>query len=136
MIERSHYIRIRAHYQFLHDEEKRALILPMLRTTHLFQIKYTHEEPAFIHKHMSQQEMCEQAEEQEVQKNTQTKESASYKERGGFRFPTGKQIISQTNDSYEWQEPRSIQFSDALHLEENEQAHTIDLFPHITFSTP
>lgn len=86
---------------------------------------------------MSQQELCEQAEEQEDQKkHAEREESASYKELGGFRFPTGKQIISQTNESYDWQEPRSIQFSDALHLEENEQAHTIDLFPHITFSTP
>ncbi|MBU8698436.1 UvrD-helicase domain-containing protein [Bacillus pumilus] len=127
----------REHYQFLHDEGKKGhLFCPYCGQSVFFRLNI-HEEPAFIHKQMSQQEMCEQAEEQEVQKKyAEQKESASYKERGGFRFPTGKQIISQTNESYDWQEPRSIQFSDALHLEENEQAHTIDHFPHITFSTP
>ncbi|MEK3970594.1 ATP-dependent helicase [Bacillus sp. FSL M7-0558] len=127
----------REHYQFLHDEGKKGhLFCPYCGQPVFFRLNI-HEEPAFIHKHMTQQEMCEQAEEQEDQKkNAEQEESATYKELGGFRFPTGKQIISQTNESYDWQEPRSIQFSDALHLEENEQAHTIDLFPHITFSTP
>ncbi|WP_342498139.1 ATP-dependent helicase [Bacillus sp. FSL K6-0923] len=127
----------REHYQFLHDEGKKGhLFCPYCGQPVFFRLNI-HEEPAFIHKHMSQQELCEQAEEQEDQKkHAEREESASYKELGGFRFPTGKQIISQTNESYDWQEPRSIQFSDALHLEENEQAHTIDLFPHITFSTP
>ncbi|EDW23612.1 ATP-dependent helicase [Bacillus pumilus] len=127
----------REHYQFLHDEGKKGhLFCPYCGQPVFFRLNI-HEEPAFIHKHMSQQELCEQAEEQEDQKkHAEQKESASYKELGGFRFPTGKQIISQTNESYDWQEPKSIQFSDAIHLEENEQAHTIDLFPHITFSTP
>ncbi len=127
----------REHYQFLHDEGKKGhLFCPYCGQPVFFRLNI-HEEPAFIHKHMSQQVLCEQAEEQEDQKkHADREESASYKELGGFRFPTGKQIISQTNESYDWQEPRSIQFSDALHLEENEQAHTIDLFPHITFSTP
>ncbi|WP_144523682.1 UvrD-helicase domain-containing protein [Bacillus pumilus] len=127
----------REHYQFLHDEGKKGhLFCPYCGQPVFFRLNI-HEEPAFIHKHMSQQELCKQAEEQEIQKkHAEQKESASYKELGGFRFPTGKQIISQTNESYDWQEPRSIQFSDAIHLEENEQAHTIDLFPHITFSTP
>ncbi|MDR4993835.1 ATP-dependent helicase [Bacillus altitudinis] len=127
----------REHYQFLHDEGKKGhLFCPYCGQPVFFRLNI-HEEPAFIHKHMSQQELCEQTEEQEDQKkHAEREESAPYKELGGFRFPTGKQIISQTNESYDWQEPRSIQFSDAIHLEENEQAHTIELFPHITFSTP
>lgn len=127
----------REHYQFLHDEGKKGhLFCPYCGQPVFFRLNI-HEEPAFIHKHMSQQELCEQTEEQEDQKkHAEREESAPYKEFGGFRFPTGKQIISQTNESYDWQEPRSIQFSDAIHLEENEKAHTIELFPHITFSTP
>ncbi|WP_169056312.1 UvrD-helicase domain-containing protein [Bacillus pumilus] len=127
----------REHYQFLHDEGKKGhLFCPYCGQPVFFRLNI-HEEPAFIHKHMTQQELCEQVEEQEDQKkHAEREESAAYKELGGFRFPTGKQIISQTNESYDWQEPRSIQFSDVIHLEENEQAHTIDLFPHITFSTP
>ncbi|MCM3025967.1 ATP-dependent helicase [Bacillus safensis] len=127
----------REHYQFLHDEGKKGqLFCPYCGQPVFFRLNI-HDEPAFIHKHMSQQEICEKAEEQaDHNKTAEQEERASYKELGGFRFPTGKQIISQTNESYDWQEPRSIQLSDALHLEENEQVHTIDLFPHITFSTP
>lgn len=52
---------------------------------------------------MSQQEICEQAEEQTDHNQTaEHEEKASYKELGGFRFPTGKQIISQTNESNDW----------------------------------
>ncbi|UYO36600.1 ATP-dependent helicase [Bacillus zhangzhouensis] len=127
----------REHYQFLHDEgKKRQLFCPYCGQSVFFRLNI-HDEPAFIHKHMTQQEICEKAEEQtEHNQTAEQKEMFSYKELGGFRFPAGRQIISQTNESYDWQEPRSIQLSDSLHLEENEHVQTIDLFPHITFSTP
>ncbi|OLP64858.1 putative ATP-dependent DNA helicase YjcD [Bacillus pumilus] len=114
----------REHYQFLHDEGKKGhLSCPYCGNPVFFRLNI-HEEPAFIHK----LEVCEKAEEPE--------EKSSYKELGGFRFPTGKQIISQPKDTFDWQEPRAIQFDEAFHLQVNEQGHTIDLFPHITFSTP
>ena len=136
MIERSHYIHIRENtINSSMMREKRAFILPILRTTRLFRLNI-HEEPAFIHKQISQQEICEKEEQQEEKKPAEREEEASYKELGGFRFPTGKQISSQTEESDDWQEPRSIQFGETFHLEKNEEVHTIDLFPHITFSAP
>lgn len=93
----------REHYQFLHDEGKKGqLFCPYCGQPVFFRLNI-HDEPAFIHKHMSQQEICEQAEEQTDHNQTaEHEEKASYKELGGFRFPTGKQIISQTNESNDW----------------------------------
>lgn len=63
----------REHYQFLHDEGKKGhLSCPYCGQPVFFRLNI-HEEPAFIHKHMTQQEMCEQAEEQEDQKKMQSK---------------------------------------------------------------
>ncbi|MFS0655764.1 ATP-dependent helicase [Bacillus sp. 179-C3.3 HS] len=127
----------REHYQFLHDEGKKGhLSCPYCGQSVFFRLNI-HEEPAFIHTQLSKQEDCEIAEKQQEETNTSASENlTSYKELGGFRFPNGKQIISETKESFEWQKPRAIQVGDPLHLNENEQVHTIDLFPHITFSTP
>ena len=72
----------REHYQFLHDEGKKGhLSCPYCGQPVFFRLNI-HEEPAFIHKQTSQQEMCEKAEEQEdnMKKKKEPEESASYKE--------------------------------------------------------
>ncbi|WP_353856087.1 ATP-dependent helicase [Bacillus sp. Bos-x628] len=124
----------REHYQFLHDEGKKGHLFCIYCGNPVIFRLNIHEEPAFIHKQIFQQEVCEKAAEQEETEAT-SKDTSSYKELGGFRFPTGKQITSQQKETVKWQKPRTIELGEAFQ-KENEKTHTIDLFPHITFSAP
>ncbi|MGE6631023.1 UvrD-helicase domain-containing protein [Bacillus sp. NPDC077027] len=124
----------REHYQFLHEEGKKGhLFCPHCGNPIFFRLTI-HEAPAFVHKQASHlndecEKACEHAE------SLQKEQTPSYQEHGGFRFPTGKQIITQSNQVQEWQMPKPIKTNEEFRALA-EQTHSIEPFTHVSFSTP